>query len=535
MDIHLNHNLGPIFKETSSLVVKSPILNRTFNKSRHEDSLLFEWMSKYCKVFHQLVNEFDHTKIKITINEDLKKKTKKKNDYKNTNLESLLKKLYSVYPDINKEFKFDIFVLNELKKSVLKPIGVSTNALSDWFNNYNQLIYESDNSLLDTLKKYIKLQRINPDLKNLLNGIIYHLEGCNKFMSFNIHEELKKGLKYTYQYTDEKLNFKVHSFKKINTTLPYWRFLYARMKSIYMLYVNNDNKNTQHHQQISFDIYLSNELKNLPNKGGFFGPREINSGCTDYHNIIIWRKEEHMKLILHESIHFYNLDGSLDLSSQNDKINLECHFQIGDHNETRIYEAYTESLAVFINSFANSYQIYYLNPKNKHLRTKTKTKTKTFTELTNSDIDNINTIRCYLWNLERKFALIQISKIFLHFNPKSNDFNDFLINSKNNKDTCKDERSRMIYKLEQKTSVLSYHILKGANIFFDLEFIKWLPDIFNPHPKSLFNFFNYIVTRTHNDEFIKAVNQTIKYLNLKLFGDYSKNLRMTFYESELNI
>jgi hypothetical protein len=232
-----------------------------------------------------------------------------------------------------------------------------------------------------------------------------------------------------------------------------------------------------------------------------------------------------MKLILHESIHFYNLDGSLDLSSQNDKINLECYYQIGDNNETRIYEAYTETLAVFLNSFANSYQIYYLNPKNKHLLTQN--------DLTINDIDNINSIRCYLWNLERKFALIQISKIFLHFNTKSIDFNDFLINSKNNKEVCKMKRSRMLYKLEQRTSVLSYHILKGANIFFDLEFIKWLPDIFNPHPKSLFNFFNYIVTRTHNAEFIKAINQVITYL--KQTHNYSKNLRMTFYESELNI
>jgi len=296
-----------------------------------------------------------------------------------------------------------------------------------------------------------------------------------------------------------------------------------------MLYVHdNPNKNDSNEKQtkkISFDIYLSNEKKELPNIGGIFGPREINSGCTDYNNIIIWRKEEHMKLILHESIHFYNLDGSLDLSNQNNQINLECHYQIGDRNETRIYEAYTETLAVFLNSFANSYQIYYLDHKNKHIRSEN--------ELTLNDIDNINNIRCYLWNLERKFALIQISKIFLHFNPNSNDFNDFLINSENNKDVCKIKRSDMLYKLEQRTSVLSYHILKGANIFFDLEFIKWIPDIYNPHPKSLFKFFSYIITRTHNNEFIKSINQTIKYL--KNVRNYTKNLRMTFYESELNI
>jgi hypothetical protein len=121
---------------------------------------------------------------------------------------------------------------------------------------------------------------------------------------------------------------------------------------------------------------------------------------------------------------------------------------------------------------------------------------------------------------------MQISKIFININPDSFDFKDFIVNPSN----CYDNRSKMIHKLHQRTSVLSYHILKGANIFFDIEFIESLPNVFDPHPKSLYKFYEYITMKTNQPEFIKALNQMIKYMKGLL--KYDQNLRMTFYETE---
>ena len=67
---------------------------------------------------------------------------------------------------------------------------------------------------------------------------------------------------------------------------------------------------------------VNSGIKTSSKSSNLFGPEEVNSGSTDYRTITIWRSEEHFKVILHESIHFFNLDGSLDLSDQNDKINL---------------------------------------------------------------------------------------------------------------------------------------------------------------------------------------------------------------------
>ncbi len=481
---------------------KSSIISRKYPIKT--ESSLMTWMYKYCQSYHKLFKEFNCNNIKII-------HSRKTTSLKLT-LKDYLKELYLEYPDLNNMLDFDKKILERLKKAIFESTLTSNRAISEWFNNYNQEIFDIDNNFTNILFKFSQKPNISSKIQKIINEILKKLEGCNKFMSYDINIELSKGLQYTYTYSDNELKFKVHSYKEIPLDNIYWKFLYARMKSIPMTY----NVSSINPKIITFDIFLSEHKKQLPRKGCIFGPQQINSGCTDYQTITIWRKEEHFKLILHESIHFYNLDGSFDLSQQNENINLECNYQIGDKNETRIYEAYTESLATFLNSFANAYQIYYLEHP-QIIQSDT---------LTDHDFNKIYKIRYNLWNLERRFAIMQISKIFMNINPESYRFEDFIVDPSN----CSSDRSNMIHKLHQRTSVLSYHILKGANIFFDIEFIEWLPNVFNPHPKSLYKFYEYITKKTNQPEFIKAVNQMIKYM--KELPKYDKNLRMTFYETE---
>ena len=482
---------------------KSSIISRKYPIKT--ESLLMKWMHKYCQSYHKLFKEFNYNNIKVIHHQKQEQNQSKSQQ----SLKDFLKQLYLEYPDLNNMLEFEKKILETLKKATSTT---SNKALSEWFNNYNQEIFDMKHNFVNVLFKFSQNPNITSKTKKIITEILKKLEGCNKFMSFDINLELSNGLQYIYSYSDNELKFKVHSDKEIPLDNIYWRFLYARMKSIPMTY----DVSSIEPKIITFEIFLSEQKKQLPKKGSIFGPQQINSGCTDYQTITIWRKEEHFKVILHESIHFYNLDGSFDLSQQNANINLECNYQIGDKNETRIYEAYTESLAAFLNSFANAYQIYYME-NSQIIQSDT---------LTTDDFKKIYKIRYDLWNLERRFALMQISKIFININPDSSDFKDFIVNPSN----CYDDRSNMIHKLHQRTSVLSYHILKGANIFFDLEFIESLPNIFDPHPKSLYKFYEYITMKTNQPEFIKALNQMIKYM--KELPKYDKNLRMTFYETE---
>lgn len=546
MNLHLNKDLKEIYHELLEFNPKSNILTRNTIK---DNSILKNWIEKYCNVYHQLVMEFNPKNININIKQTIKLKNKFKKSNKLLNFSKKTRKsikqskkqssynklqiLFKQLFDINQNFfednlefqsiiKKNNFIL-DLKKAIQQK---SKQLFGNWLNIYNQEIFEKDNkelSFIDILEKFINnkssnnIDNNNKEIIKNLTEIINLLNSINRFLSLNNSDEIDNSNFTTYTYNDNELSFKVHSKTKIALNNIYWRFLYARMKSILRLYV----KQKEHQNKISFEIFLTDQHKKLPINSKIFGVDEINSGSTNYQTITIWRKEEHFKLILHESVHFYNLDGSLDISHQNDDINLECNYQIGNNNKTRIYEAYTETLATFLNAFANSYQIYYLNTLNT-LNTKKDTQGTT---LTKKDLDSIIKIHNLVWNLEKKFTLIQIAKIFIISNPSSNDFKDFLIEP----EKCIEMREKIKFKLEQRTSVLSYHILKGANVIYDEEFIKWVPDIFAPHPKSLHLFFDYITKKTHTQEFIKLINQAIKYIkNLK---NYNKNLRMTFFEN----
>jgi hypothetical protein len=492
------------FNPQSSFLTKQPNMNN-----------IEDWMNKFISVYHQLVHELDTSKININVN--------KIRNNKKTSIELLIDQLFKkgildYKNDTQQKLPIELLknlhkIFNTQKKTKKKSdITKISKSLSEWFNKYNNEIYYSNNgkiSFINFLRT--RTQTDNPDLE-LVNQLLEHLEKYNMFTSYNIQSELNNGFKYEYSYSDNQLEFKICSNYNIPLDNLYWKFLYARMKCIQRLY----KKDTQ---KIKFKILLTDQLKEMPRKNKLFGPEEVNSGSTDYTEIAIWRKEEHFKVILHESVHFFNLDGTYDLSEQNDNIDLKCHFQIDDNVKTRIYESYTESLAVFLNTFANAYQIFYMNqndPRN--------------INLAENQLQEIKQIKDKLWIQEKKFFLLQIAKIFININPKSNNFADFLVDTNN----CQISRQQNKNKLNQTTSLLSYHIIKGANIIFDQDFLQWLQNPFNPHPKSLYKFADYVIAKTKDPIFINLVNKAIKYLktpNIKFSNTLKNTLRMTSYET----
>ena len=498
MDLHLDKSLLKLNQEINDFKPRTTFLTR-----KTPDDVLFNWMKSYCTVYHQLVKEFNPSSLKIKINQKNHLNTNTKTS--KNKIESLLDILFKTGILDNNTNTNNIILLSDLNKALGKEGSSKSKTLAEWFNKYNYEIYYPTNTKQTRQKSFIQYleylkQNSSSKLYDVIDNLIKELHQYNMFMSFKVQTNIQNGFKYEYNYSDTDLEFIILSNEEIPIENIYWRFLYARMKSISRLYVSGKPP------IIKFKILLTDQLKKLPRKGQLFGPEEVNSGSTDYQTITLWRKEEHLKVILHESIHFYNLDGSLDLSHQNDNINLEKHFQIAPNTKTRIYEAYTETLAIFLNSFANAYQIYYLNTN------------KDFDDL---DINKINKIRIFLWKQEKKFFLLQIAKIFIHVFNDSTDFKDFLTVSGDGP------------KLEQKTSLLSYHIIKGANVLFDQEFLEWLKNPLDPHPKSLFKFTDYILQKTHNQIFINLVNKAIKYLKLKeeTAGGYNKSLRMSSYET----
>jgi len=174
------------------------------------------------------------------------------------------------------------------------------------------------------------------------------------------------------------------------------------------------------------EIYLSNEKKKINFTNNFLDSDNINSGMTlPGYYIILFRKEEIIKVLFHELIHYLDLDmrnDQNDLLILYEKINLKADM-------INPNEAYTEVLALL---FLNIWEYHYENKK----------------------INNF--INCKL-NIELYWSFIQITKILKFFKYES--FDDLF--TKNN----------MFY---QKTNVLSYFFLKTVfllninDIFGDL-------------------------------------------------------------------
>lgn len=223
------------------------------------------------------------------------------------------------------------------------------------------------------------------------------------------------------------------------------------------------------------EIYLSNEKKKINFTNNFLDSDNINSGMTlPGYYIILFRKEEIIKVLFHELIHYLDLDmrnDQNDLLILYEKINLKADM-------INPNEAYTEVLALL---FLNIWEYHYENKK----------------------INNF--INCKL-NIELYWSFIQITKILKFFKYES--FDDLF--TKNN----------MFY---QKTNVLSYFFLKTV-------FLLNINDIFGDLT------LNNIYFNKNRLQIIKKYNlsQLKKYID-KIYLKYNNNnfdkesLRMTIY------
>ena len=109
-------------------------------------------------------------------------------------------------------------------------------------------------------------------------------------------------------------------------------------------------------------IYLTNDTKQIDNnlklgRVPHFKTVNINSAATNNSDIIIYRKQEILKSIFHELIHFHKLDSRInDTNDTNDThINiiltyLKSTHNISENNEYLLYECITEVLANILNN-----------------------------------------------------------------------------------------------------------------------------------------------------------------------------------------
>jgi len=338
-------------------------------------------------------------------------------------------------------------ILNLLKKYKIK---INKNKITK--NNYFFKIYHKIKKILkNILIDNIKITQCVFDPNLYLND--------TEFTSKNIKDIIIKKLKYQYEIIFENNIIIYYSKKKLLNKCP--KIIIDMFTVIKLLKILFNRDDISYHQKIIF--YETFEKKKFPKKGTL-GPNEINSGLTfvDLHengNIILYRKEELLKVLIHELIHSNLIDIKIILTKQSKEFN--DFFCV--NYKILLNEAYTETFATIIN-------IFYIHIVN---------------NLPKKDLNNM------FFN-EMKYSTYICSKIMKYYNISSI------------KDIIK-LNNKCISIFPQKTNVFSYYILKNILLYNHTLFGNILE--------------KYNIYYKVNDE--ECINNIIKLIinNINLFDD----------------
>lgn len=200
---------------------------------------------------------------------------------------------------------------------------------------------------------YIKIKHIKGDNKNIINKKIDLYTKVGWVDSKNLLDDLS-NLPNIYEFTWKTPNDNISedlvnnndNKMYIQTTVDKIKKIVKRIKMIifineYIKYKTNNTKKIS-----SIFLVLSNLERYFPDDNQIIKVKHVNGGYTDSEKniIFVWRYEEFEKVLLHEIIHYFDMD--------NRHIHIETKLNIiGPHS---YYEAITDFWAIF-------YHLIYLS------------------------------------------------------------------------------------------------------------------------------------------------------------------------------
>jgi hypothetical protein len=353
-------------------------------------------------------------------------------------------------------------------------------------------------NILAFLKERGELESINyedPELKKLINKHITNQTFPKEIMKNLIDENLySEYSSYDILLSIEKIN-KLTTIKldKLNLSI-YHRTILKQSdidvilkRCLILSRVHNIN------DPINIKIWLTNTKKKIDKNYLILGSREINSGLTTmsliHRETTILRKEEYKKLIIHELIHYLELDFKIKLGCSFHK-----NFNISPTIDITLYESYTEISACIINVILSSYEC-----QNK---------------------ENYPLFKQFI-TYETKFCLFQIAKILLFFGFK--DITDFV----------KPYDGK--YRFNQTTHVFSYFFVKGAllyNIDKTVEFYNSHCNIikFNRNKFGYDKYIKLIMVCCLDKKFLNQINKIMSIIKTNNTMKKFNSMRMTCIE-----
>ncbi len=355
-------------------------------------------------------------------------------------------------------------------------------------------VFQKMNLIYQDLTKKVKFENFDIKIENIEKNKLKNKLSNLSFTSNMIQNDILNSFEYEYKINYQEVELNYYSKNK-NLNKKEKEDIYNCIICI-LLFKNLYNRSYFQQKITYFPSSLLKLLPNSPNKL-CLGPHECNSGLTfvathadpdkeDNGDIILFRKEEHIKVLIHEMIHANFRDLLLIHNNSKEFTNRFC-----TDYDILLNESYTEFLATILN-------IFYISLLKKN------------------ELDKINE----MLNKEIKYGIYVCNKILRFY--KIDKIQDILkIN-----DFCKKH-------LSQKTNVISYYLFKPLQFIH----LKQMEDFLKKHTKflqikdkesaliykeMLFNF-----VKEHPNELLEIHSKN----NNNLLTN--KTLRMTLYE--LNI
>lgn len=318
-------------------------------------------------------------------------------------------------------------------------------------NLYNDLYisYKKVNRLMNSDKISISTIPVNThnDLPytDLLDSFY-----CIKEIKKDIYEKTTRVIVYNLTLKNMKITIYLNDVtNEQNITKHIMLHVFSMIDLLLEYTTGNNSKKT-----LTIYLYLSDNEKILPNMNVMpLGVENVNTAvtysCSEHGQILIFRKEEWLKCLIHELFHSLCLDFVSMHLSDTIKTSLKKIFCV--ESEYALSETYNEWWATNLNCLLFSFMM--LDKKNKK---------KECLQLYKV---------CLL--TEQMFSMFQITKILNYMNMNYSMLIDKSVNSK---------IKQNLYK--EKTNVLCYYIIKGVLLFYNNETIKF----FKQNNASLLNF-----------------------------------------------
>ena len=254
----------------------------------------------------------------------------KKNDNilnKNGNTLWLLKKLYHDYP-----VYFDSEMVGYLTNTSCSDESKCVEWLDTYGSNKLQKVYH-----------LLYHNRIPQHLINVMELPDIFKSIYSSFVSIKIQQVIEKDFHNIciYQFRHPQKDIPISIRLILINSDSSSNYNYAKNLIRYILILLEYSK--CYKTDIEVKIFMTEEKKHINPNYKCLGINEVNSGSTyrgDCSSILVWRKEEAFKVILHELCHCLSFDFELPDNILKKIMKL---FSIPDDTEIRPYEAYVET------------------------------------------------------------------------------------------------------------------------------------------------------------------------------------------------